>query len=370
MFSGPEVKKQPSKRHLPLVEIQALDVQTYTIKVRSSGKVRASTQTKLIAEVSGRIIKRAKNFQDGAYFKKGEILLQIDDADFINTVTVAESEVQQKLLQLQEEYARAKVAKKDWRLLDSENAPSELVTRQPHITTAKSNLAAAKARLRQAKRNLERTYIRVPYSGQVLSRSVDVGQYVSIGTVLGEVYAKQSLEVHLPVSLRQYKQLALNENPTIKQGGKVEFYMVQGKRKSIWAGHVLRSSAALDANTNQLNITARIKESKQHKIKIGQFVRANIYGQVYSNVYIVPRSAVRQNKEVFLVQLNDSSVKDSKEIMEATELMAVPIEVLHTEGNKSVIRAVITKEQRLAITPMPLASSGLRVRVKLVKEPE
>jgi RND family efflux transporter MFP subunit len=369
IFSGPDAKKHTKKRHLPLVETQVLTPQSYTIKVSSSGKVQASTQTKLVAEVSGRVVKLADNFQDGAFFTKGDILLQIDDADFLNAVTVAKSEVEQKQLQLQEEKARAKVAKQDWRLLDSKTVPDELASRRPHIQTAESALAAAQARLKQAQRNLERTYIRVPYNGQVLNRSVDIGQYVSAGTTLGEIYAKESLEVRLPVSLRQYKQLALQENPTIKQGEKVEFYMVQGKYKNAWTGHVLRSSAALDANTNQLNITARINPNKKSPIKIGQFVRAYIYGRVYQNIYIVPRVAVRQNKEIFLAKMlkNDGKDSDKEEPEMQAELLVQKIEVLHTEGNKSIIKANIAKDAQLVITPMPLASTGLKVRAKPVE---
>ena len=363
MFSGPDAKKHEKKRHLPLVETQLLKPQSYTIKVASSGKVKASTQTKLVAEVSGRVVKLADNFQDGAFFNQGDILLQIDDADFINAVTVAKSDVEQKKLQLQEEKARAKMAKQDWRLLDAKTAPNELATRRPHIHNAESALAAAQAHLKQAQRNLERTYIRVPYKGQVLNRSVDIGQYVSAGTTLGEVYAKDNLEVRLPVSLRQYKQLALNESTAIAQGAKVEFYMVQGKHKSTWSGHVLRSSAALDANTNQLNITARITASKKSPIKIGQFVRAHIYGQVYPDIYIIPRAAVRQNKEIFLAKT--VQIKDQKET--STELIAQSIEVLHTEGNKSIIKAKISPNSQLVITPMPLASTGLKVRSQLIE---
>jgi len=369
MFSGPDAKKHAKKRHLPLVETQLLTPQSYTVKVSSSGKIKASTQTKLVAEVSGRVVKLADNFQDGAFFIKDDILLQIDDADFLNAVTVAKSEVEQKRLQLQEEKARAKVAKQDWRLLDSKTAPDELASRRPYIQSAESALAAAQARLKQAQRNLERTYIRVPYKGQVLSRSVDIGQYVSAGTVLGEIYAKESLEVRLPVSLRQYKQLALQESPSIKKGEKVEFYMVQGKHKNAWTGHVLRSSAALDTNTNQLNITARINPNKKSPIKIGQFVRAYIYGRVYQNIYIVPRVAVRQNKEIFLAKVieNDREDADKKVLETVAELLVYKIEVLHTEGNKSIIRAKIPDDAQLVITPMPLASTGLKVRTKPVK---
>ena len=360
MFSGPEAKKHEKKRHIPLVEIQKLHKSAYTIKVRSSGKVRASTQTKLVAEVAGSITKVSPAFEDGGYFKKGDILLQIDDSDFVNAVTVAKSELEQTRLKLKEELARAKVAKKDWSLLDTQKKPNDLVIRKPHIASAKSAVSAAQARLDQAKKNLERTYIRAPYAGQVLSTNVDVGQYVSPGTTLGEVYAKDVLEVHLPVSLRQYKQLALDESSK-KSGAKVEFYMVQGKNKSTWSGHVIRSSAALDSGTNQLSIIARLDDNEKQKIKIGQFVRAKLYGQVYRDVYVVPRSSVRQNKEILLLK----ALKDGE-----SEVLVNPIEVILTEGDKSIIKGEIPENARLVITPMPLAKSGLKIRIKKPKDKE
>lgn len=364
MFSGPDAKRHEKKPHIPLVETQPLKQQAYTVTVRSSGKVQARTQTKLVAEVSGNIVKVAPDFVDGGYFSKGDILLQIDDSDFVNAVTVAKSDVEQKQLKLEEELARAKVAKKDWRLLDTQKKPNDLVARKPHIASAKAALEAARANLDQAKKNLERTYIRAPYKGQVLTRSVDVGQFVSKGTALGEIYAKDVLEVHLPVSMRQFKQLALeNKSVTQNRESNVEFYMVQGKQKNTWSGRVIRSSAALDENTNQLSIIASISDNSKQKIKIGQFVRANILGRVYQDVYVVPRSSVRQNKEVLLL----NNVKDGE-----AEVTVSPVEVIRTEGNKSIIKSAKTfgENARLIITPMPLAKTGLKIRVKRAQQDE
>ena len=357
LFSGPDAKQHEVKKHLPLVEVQPLEKQAFTVKIRSSGKVQASMQTKLVAEVAGKIIKLSPKFKEGAFFAKGDVLLQIEDSDFLNAVTVAKSEVEQKKLQLEEELARAKVAKKDWSLLDSKKQPNDLVSRKPHIANAKAALDAAKARLKQAERNLERTYVRAPYEGRVLNRKVDVGQYVSPGTVLGEVYANGILEVHLPVSLNQYKQLALED--TSHPNTKVDFYILQGKNKTTWQGHVVRSSASLDPMTNQLTVIATIDSKNKNRIKIGQFVRANIYGRIYKDVYVVPRSSVRGNKEILLLKKD----KDG-----GASVLLTPVEVVRTEGNKSIIKAKLAEDAQLIITPMPLAETGLKVRVKTAKK--
>lgn len=346
-FSEPETKKRPPKKHVPLVEVTVLEQQNYTLNIRSSGKVKANTETQLVAEVSGKVIKLSDNFKQGSHFNQNEILLQLDDSDYENALTIAKADVEKARLALKEEQARAKLAERDWRLLDRSDQPNELVSREPYIASAKSALAAAEASLEQAKKNLERTFIKAPYAGQVLERHVDIGQFISPGTPLGSIYSKGDLEVHLPISLtqNQYLDLKNNKRPL------VEFSMTLGNNTQTWQGEILRSSASIDPNTNQVTLIASIDaDPEQSPVKIGQFLRAKIDGIQYQNVYIVPRSAVRQNEEILIAL--DKQVKIQ------------PIELIHTDGDQMIIKTELPPKSRMILTPMPLAKAGLTIRVK------
>ena len=76
-------------------------------------------------------------------------------------------------------------------------------TGKTRTVIARAAVLSAKAQLERARTDLERTRIRAPYEGQVLEQNVDVGQFVSPGTVLGRVYATDYVEIRLPLSSRQ-----------------------------------------------------------------------------------------------------------------------------------------------------------------------
>lgn len=81
-FSEPETKKRPKKTHIPIVEVKALQQESYTLKIRSSGKVKARTETQLVTEISGKVVKLSEAFTQGNRFKKNDILLQLEDSDY------------------------------------------------------------------------------------------------------------------------------------------------------------------------------------------------------------------------------------------------------------------------------------------------
>jgi len=58
---------------------KAEDVQ---LKVRTQGEARPQIEIDLVPEVGGKIVFVSPNFIEGGIFKKGEVLLRIQDADF------------------------------------------------------------------------------------------------------------------------------------------------------------------------------------------------------------------------------------------------------------------------------------------------
>ncbi len=103
-------------------------------------------------------------------------------------------------LALAEEQARVDQAVQDWKRLNLDEEPSELVLRGPQLRRAQANVSSAEARLESAKRDLEKTEIKAPYAGRILTKIVDVGQFVSPGNQLAKIYAVDFAEVRLPLT--------------------------------------------------------------------------------------------------------------------------------------------------------------------------
>lgn len=370
LATGPEAEKAPRETRPTVVEAQPLQAQSYQVKINASGIVRPHTQTNLVAEVSGKVLDIAPNFQVGGYFNSGEVLVKLDAANYSNAVTIAEGELAQKQLALQEQQAQAKLAQRDWSLLeDSQNRPqSDFAARRPHLAAAQAALQAAEAKLQQEKLNLARTRITAPYNGRVLEKRVDVGQYVTPGTVLGVIYASDALEVHLPLSLAQYELLQIPEAFRDKAADTnamplVEIRPSQGKRDEVWQGKVVRSSAALDEKSRQITVIARVEQPFAARagisapLRIGQYVTASIAGKTFDKVYVVPSSAVRQGKEILLLRDNKVAVQ--------------PVTVVWNAEKEVVLQAdVDLNGQQVIITPLPLATDGQEVKLAGAKQPQ
>ncbi|MGB5599374.1 MAG: efflux RND transporter periplasmic adaptor subunit, partial [Thiothrix litoralis] len=138
--TGPEADKQPQEIPATVVDAQTLKLQDYQVVLKASGIVRAHTQTNLVAEVSGKVLEISPNFQEGGYFNQGDTLLKLDAANYTNAITIAEGDLAQKQLTLQEQQAQAKLAQQDWNLLDSSRnrTQSDLAARRPHIAAAQA----------------------------------------------------------------------------------------------------------------------------------------------------------------------------------------------------------------------------------------
>ena len=181
-----EPPKKPVENLAMLVEVALLETVDAQFPVRSQGTVRPRTQTVLSAEVSGAIVDVSPKFIPGGVFEADEVLIRIDPTNYRVAVTQAEALVRQRQI----EYEGAKKLRSQGYRAESEYA------------SAAAALATAEAELVRAKRNLERTYIRLPYAGMVRSKDADVGQFVNAGTRLGVTFDTDYAEVRLPLTDR------------------------------------------------------------------------------------------------------------------------------------------------------------------------
>ena len=107
------------------------------------------------------------------------------------------------------EFERARVfqARKEWAMTGRPEAEAPaLALRKPYLAEAEANLLQALAEVKQAKVKLARTSIRAPYAGMVTKKNIDIGQYVTLGSRLGEIFATDFVEVRLPLTDQDQQQ--------------------------------------------------------------------------------------------------------------------------------------------------------------------
>ena len=342
------------------VSIDAIRVapQDYPVVVHSEGTVEPRTESTLIPQVSGQIVAISPTFREGGFFEAGDVLVTLDPRDYELAIASAEAQVAQAESALEQELAQAKVVEGDWRMLGKE-AP-ELGLRKPQIAAARATLLSAESQLERARFDLERTRIRAPYDGQVLEKNVDVGQFVSTGTLLARVYATDYVEIRLPLTDRQLEFVDLPERfrgETAQRGTAGPEVVVKasiGRQLWLWSGRVVRAEGAIDTSTRQLFVVAQVDDpyervaDGQPPLRIGQFVEVEIQGRTLQDAFVLPRGAVRDSGDVLIVDAD-------------SRLERRPVAVAWTDGEYAIVTQGLEAGDVINVTPLAVAASGTLV---------
>jgi RND family efflux transporter MFP subunit len=288
-----------------LVEALAVNSEDITFMVKSQGTVSPKIQTVLSAQVSGRIVEVAEAFIEGGMFKRGDVLVQLESADYQTDLKLAEAELAGANAALDEERARGKVAEKEWKSVKNTVAP-ELGLRKPQLAKEIANVRAAEAKVERAKRNLERTSIKAPYDGLVKAKNVDIGQFVNVGNQLGTVYATDVAEIRMPLSDNDLAYLQL---PADRKGSaKVKLHTKIAGRQVSWQAILARNEGVLDAQNRVVYAIAEVQDPYKRAdgatgepLIFGRFVQADITGNDAQDLMVLPRNVLRLDGTVLVV---------------------------------------------------------------------
>lgn len=359
VHTKPEPRQRNFNPGATQVEVFELTPGSYQVELETQGTVKARTESTLVSEVRGRILEIGANFQDGAFFEEGEILLTIDPRDYETELIVAEANLSQMQLALAEEQARVDQAVQDWKRLNLSEEPSDLVLRAPQLKRAQANVSSAEARLESAKRNLEKTEIKAPYAGRILTKIVDVGQFVSPGNQLAKIYAVDFAEVRLPLTETQLTFLGLpeiyrGERPTFQDGPNVTLSSTVADKTHEWLGRIVRAEGSFDTRTRQLFVIAQVRnpygrsENNRPPLKMGSFVKAKIRGATLEGVYVVPRRLLRENS--FVLTVDDQHLLRRK-----------IVNVVWQNDRSIVVDKGLEHGDKIVLTDVPFALEALPV---------
>lgn len=338
---------------------------TVSLKVNAQGEARPQIEIDLVPQVGGQIIKVSPNFIQGGTFKKGEVLLWIDPADFEIAVIQAEADVAQAEQVLIREVAEGDIARRDYEEL-GQGTPSALALREPQRAQSEASVKAAKGRLQSAILQLERAKVRAPFDGRVRAKSSDIGQFVSPGARLGQIFSTDVIEVSLPLTDNDLYRVDLPLAFFAKSkdtAPRVELSAVVAGQKRVWTGYLMRTDSVIDVQTRALSAIVEVydpygkgRSEDGFPLAPGLFVDAAIDGRTFENVIVIPRDGLRPEDKVYLsddkgkVQIRDVSVIDSN-------------------AERAVIASGIKDGELVVLSPMEPSRTRLNLRVSDVNDP-
>jgi RND family efflux transporter MFP subunit len=312
IFAINAMKPEPEKSEEPRAGLnvfaEPVREGALTLTVNAQGEVKPKREIVVAPQISGRIAYVSPDFIDGGFIRRGQVLVRVESADYELGVVRARSTVATAEQALAREMAEAELARQDLEDLGMTDA-SPLARREPQLAGAQAALDAAKAQLQDAELALARTAVIAPFDGRVRTRTVDIGQVVAPGQSLGQIFDTDVVEVSLPLKDAELGRLGLpiafaasDKTP----GPEVIFKATVGGEPRTWRGKVVRTGAAINAQTRQINVIAELKDpfgtgaDNGAPMAPGLFVNAQIQGRSLDRVLIAPRSALRGDDKLYI----------------------------------------------------------------------
>lgn len=363
LYSPPQTDQQDEDIKPPSVHFIKTKFERLRLDVRSQGRVMAQTEIDLVTGVSGNILKVSPSFVSGGFFKKGDLLVAIDPAEYDLRVAQAQARVMEAQYQLTREEAEAEQAREEWQQLGQGKA-NPLSLRIPQLKEKKAKLAAEQEELKNAKLLRQRTDIRAPFNGRVRSKEVGVGQYIGDGTILGKIYSSDMAEIRLPVSTQELAFIDFSDVPDYSSvTAPVAVTLTahyQGQPHS-WLGRIIRSEGVVDFATGMLTMVAEVPdpfglETKKgaHKkrnsaiLPVGLFVEAYIEGRWFEDVITVPESSLLKDNRVAVIDEGD-------------QLRLREVTILRRERDRIIIQAGLYEGERILISGLYHPVDGMMV---------
>ncbi|MEW8523600.1 MAG: efflux RND transporter periplasmic adaptor subunit [Candidatus Thiodiazotropha endolucinida] len=365
------------------------------------GTVQPARVWNAVAQVAGRIVDIHPRLRDGEIISEGSLLVQIDPADYQLNLAQAEAElaeleveasnakaslsIEERSLGIaQREFQRvSKLAKKgtasqsavddtERNLLASRNAVQNVKNTLALIPTKRKVLAAKRT---QAERDLQNTRLLAPFNLRVANMSIEVDQYVGKGETLLAGDAVDRVEIIARFPMASLRRLFIGRErrditTDILEGNLADFVALKprvrldlGTTIAEWEAEFVRFSDNVDPETRTMGVVVavdrpfeKIEPGIRPPLSKGMFVQVLLQGKPQPERIVIPRSAIRDG----VVYLAD----------EESRLRRQPVDLLFSQGEISIIASGVTAGQKIIVSDLVPAVSGMRLETKTDTEIE
>lgn len=348
-----------TKETAMLVDVVEVERDNFTPVIRAMGTVMPSQDITLSPRVGGEVMELSENFTPGGYVEEGEMLLQIDPADYRNILQQRRSELQQAQTNLTIEMGRQNVAQQDYELLDDSlaNENKALVLREPQLNAARSDVQSAEAAVQQAELDLQRTTIRAPFDAYILSRNTNVGSQVAPGNNLARLVGLETywVETTVPSSTLRWIDIPQNGDTgaTVRIRNRTSWQEDEHRE-----GTIFRLIGALENETRMARLLVSVPDphgyltenSDQPRLMIGSFVEASIQAEELENVVRLSRDYIRQNDNVWVMENDTLRIRNA--------------DILFQDANYAYISEGLEDGEQVVTTNLSTVVDGAPLRLE------
>jgi len=298
LINAPKKADQAKAKVYKPIAIDKVKNKDIPVIVKTNGVAEALKKFEIFSEVQGVFQYSSKDFRAGQSYKKGQILLKINNEEFRANVISAKSDFFNLLVALMpdikidypNEFEEWQTYVDDFDVQKPLNQIPEPSKQLKYFITGRGILSAY-FNIKNLETRLNKFTIRAPFDGVLTEATINLGTLVRPGQRLGEFISPSVYEI----------QIALQKSmiPYMKVGDTVELKSLDANFTAL--GRISRINDQINAETQTIQVFVQTTDKN---VKEGLYLQAEIQGQTINNAYSINRSLLNNNNQVFVV--NDS----------------------------------------------------------------
>lgn len=344
MEKMPEKKNQTAK---VIPELSAIKVENSTVQntLDIQGELQAFDKIDIFSEVAGVLKPNAKAFKEGNYFKKGDIILQIDDEEarlaLLSQKSALLNAITQLMPDLKIDYGKSYEQWKSY--LDNFDMQASIkdfpkpLNEQEKYFIASRNLYTQFYNIKSAETRLKKYTIHAPFGGVVTASNTNSGSLVQPGQKLGALMNPNVYELKTTIALSDLK--------FIKGGDAVE--LISDEIEGKWTGKVRRINDQIDRSTQTVSVFIGVSGAQ---LREGMYLRGAIYSSKIENAIAISRDLIINQNYVYSIEEEVLKLKG--------------IEIVSINNNEAIVTGLENGTVILSQS-FPTAFEGMKVKASL-----
>jgi membrane fusion protein, multidrug efflux system len=364
----------------PVVEVALVEQRDVPINGEWIGTLTGQVNADVKAQVTGYLLTR--NYKEGSFVRKGQILFEIDPRPFQAALDQARGQFAQAQAQLAQDEAQLSTSEAN-RLKsqlnvekyeplakvdavskqDFDNATQTDLANKAQVKAAEAAIAAAKAQIKASEAtvetasiNLSFTRIVAPIDGIAGIAQAQVGDLVSSSSSpLTTVSTLDPIRDYFTVSEQQYLALQKRFSDSEKDHWKLQLILADGTTYP-QEGQFYFADRQVNPNTGAIQLAA-LFPNPGNVLRPGQYGKVRAIVRVQQNALLIPQAAVNEQQGSNLVAVVD---KDNRVSMR-------PVQVGQRTDTMWVIDGGLKPGDRVIVEGQQNVRPGMTVQTKPFK---
>lgn len=336
--------KKSRVERLVYAKVAKIEYSDIVSEIEHTGRVSSQHVINISSEVSGKISQGNVPLLKGQSFKKGALLFRINAEEMYLNVQAQKSRFLNSLANILPDIKIDYPERyNDWFNFFSSVKLNEDIPDLPEFKSEKEKIFLASKNIlndfytiKANEARLRKHNIYAPFAGSIFNLNAEPGAIANPGAVLASIIRTDKLEVEVPLSAEQASWILVGD----------EVNLVSENNQESWTGKVNRKAGFVDPKTQSVAIFIHVNSNNRSKIYQGQYLRVQLNTKAEKNVMEIPRSAVFNGNEVYLVKngvLKKEKIQVHKFLPESVIFSGLP------QGDTLITNTLVHAEEELKV---------------------